>query len=75
MTEQGLATRYRPQDFRDIAGQPHVAMVLFRMIHEGSREDGWRPRKVPRVPQALLLTGTRGAGKTSTARILGKALN
>ena len=74
MTEESLARRYRPRDFRDLAGQPAVALTLFRMIHEGE-PGNWVPRKIPRVPQALLMTGTRGSGKTSTARILGKALN
>jgi DNA polymerase-3 subunit gamma/tau len=72
VSEEALARRYRPATFREMGGQPAVAGVMWRFIHDP--ETG-QPRKVPRVPQALLLTGTRGTGKTTSARILGAALN
>jgi len=74
VTGESLARRYRPERFTDLAGQPAAAFVLYRMLHEET-PDGWKPRKVPKVPQALIMTGTRGSGKTSSARILGAALN
>jgi DNA polymerase III subunit gamma/tau len=58
-----LALRYRPRTFADIVGQPPVTAVLYRMSY------------LRRLPAALLFSGCRGAGKTSTARILGAALN
>lgn len=58
-----LALEFRPQRFSDIAGQPWVSLVLDMMV----REDD--------VPEALIFHGVRGTGKTSTARILGSALN
>ncbi len=58
-----LARRYRPQTFDELVGQDHVARTLRNAIREG------------RVAHAYLFTGPRGVGKTSTARILAKALN
>jgi DNA polymerase-3 subunit gamma/tau len=58
-----LARRYRPQQFADIIGQEAVAQALVNAL-EGNR-----------VAHAYLFTGARGVGKTSTARILAKALN
>lgn len=58
-----LARRYRPQQFRDVVGQEPVARALVNAL-EGNR-----------VAHAYLFTGARGVGKTSTARILAKALN
>jgi DNA polymerase-3 subunit gamma/tau len=58
-----LARRYRPQTFADIIGQEHVARALTNAL-QGNR-----------VAHAYLFTGNRGVGKTSTARILAKALN
>lgn len=58
-----LALKYRPKQFADITGQRPVWLVLRRMVQLGQ------------VPTALLLTGSRGCGKTSTARILAAALN
>src|SRR5918998_2247653 len=58
-----LYRKYRPQTFDDILGQGHVSETLARAITED------------RVAHAYLFTGPRGTGKTSTARILAKALN
>jgi DNA polymerase III subunit gamma/tau len=58
-----LARRFRPQAFDDVVGQKHVAQALRNAIRAG------------RVAHAYLFTGARGVGKTSTARILAKALN
>ena len=58
-----LARRFRPQAFDDVIGQEHVARALRNAIRAG------------RVAHAYLFTGARGVGKTSTARILAKALN
>src|SRR6266576_1575426 len=58
-----LARRYRPQTFADLVGQEPVARALANAIDSG------------RVAHAYLFTGARGVGKTSTARILAKALN
>lgn len=58
-----LARRYRPQTFDDLVGQEAIVTTLRNAI----RSD--------RVAHAYLLAGPRGVGKTSTARILSKALN
>ncbi len=58
-----LARRFRPQAFDDVVGQDHVARALTNAIKAG------------RVAHAYMFTGARGVGKTSTARILAKALN
>ena len=58
-----LARRFRPQAFDDVIGQEHVARALTNAIKAG------------RVAHAYMFTGARGVGKTSTARILAKALN
>src|SRR5213083_2747051 len=58
-----LARRYRPQTFADLVGQEPVARALTNAIKGG------------RVAHAYLFTGARGVGKTSTARILARALN
>jgi DNA polymerase-3 subunit gamma/tau len=58
-----LARRYRPQGFADLVGQEVVARALVNAL------------KSNRVAHAYLFTGARGVGKTSTARILAKALN
>ncbi len=58
-----LARKYRPQTFADLSGQEHVTRILGNAIAAG------------RVAHAFLFTGVRGVGKTTTARILAKALN
>jgi DNA polymerase III subunit gamma/tau len=60
---QALYRKYRPQTFDEVIGQGHVTTTLTREVAEG------------RVAHAYLFTGPRGTGKTSTARILAKALN
>ncbi len=58
-----VARRYRPQTFTELIGQEHVAQALSNAI------------STHRVGHAYLFTGARGVGKTSSARILAKALN
>ena len=60
---QALYRRYRPQTFEDVVGQKHVADTLRNALRQG------------RIAHAYLFTGPRGTGKTSTARILTKAVN
>jgi DNA polymerase-3 subunit gamma/tau len=60
---QALYRKYRPQTFDEVIGQAHVTTTLAREVTEG------------RVAHAYLFTGPRGTGKTTTARILAKALN
>lgn len=63
MTYQVLARRLRPQRFADVVGQEHVTRTLQAAIAAG------------RVAHAFLFTGPRGVGKTTTARILARAIN
>src|ERR687891_280777 len=63
MAYLSLYRKYRPQTFDEILGQEHVSQTLANAISED------------RVAHAYLFTGPRGTGKTSTARILAKALN
>jgi DNA polymerase-3 subunit gamma/tau len=60
---QALYRKYRPQTFDDVIGQAHVTTTLSREVADG------------KVAHAYLFTGPRGTGKTTTARILAKALN
>jgi len=58
-----LARKWRPQRFEEVVGQQHITKTLQSAISQ------------KRVAHAFLFTGARGVGKTSTARILAKALN
>ena len=63
MTYQVLARKWRPKRFADLVGQEHVVRALSNALKES------------RLHHAYLLTGTRGVGKTTIARILAKSLN
>jgi DNA polymerase-3 subunit gamma/tau len=63
MAYQVTARKWRPQTFAELVGQQHVAHTLQNALRQG------------RIAHAYLFTGTRGVGKTTTARILAKALN
>ena len=58
-----LALKYRPQEFDDLIGQEVMAETIINSI------------KLKKTPNAYLLTGIRGVGKTTTARLIAKALN
>jgi DNA polymerase-3 subunit gamma/tau len=60
---QVLARKWRPQRFEDVVGQEHITRTLKNAIASG------------RIHHAFLFIGSRGIGKTTTARILAKALN
>ena len=63
MTNKILALKYRPQEFKDLIGQEVMAQTITNAI------------KLNKTPNAYLLTGIRGVGKTTTARLIAKALN
>ena len=63
MTNKILALKYRPQEFKDLIGQEVIAKTITNAI------------KLGKTPNAYLLTGIRGVGKTTTARLIAKALN
>ena len=58
-----LARKYRPQTFAEVIGQEAMVRTLSNAIASG------------RIAHAFILTGVRGVGKTTTARILARALN
>jgi len=63
MKHANLATTYRPQTFAEVAGQELIVKVLSRSVAQD------------KIAPAYLLSGTRGVGKTTIARIFAKALN
>ena len=63
MSYEVFARKYRPQTFDDLVGQEHVSQTLKNAVAQN------------RLAHAYLFVGPRGIGKTSTARILAKALN
>ncbi len=63
MSYQVLSRKWRPQVFEELIGQAHVVQTLQNALKRG------------RVAHAYILTGPRGVGKTTTARILAKTLN
>jgi DNA polymerase-3 subunit gamma/tau len=63
MSHQVLARKWRPRTFADIVGQQHIVRALTHALEHN------------RLHHAYLLTGTRGVGKTTFARILAKCLN
>jgi DNA polymerase III subunit gamma/tau len=63
MSYKVIARKYRPQSFNDIVGQEHVTRTLANAIRQN------------RVAHAYIFSGVRGVGKTTSARILAKAMN
>lgn len=63
MTNQVLALKWRPRNFSEVIGQPHVVQALSNGLDNN------------RLHHAFLFTGTRGVGKTTLARIFAKSLN
>lgn len=63
MTELALYRKWRSKNFEELIGQPHVTGTLLNAVRSG------------KVAHAYLFSGPRGTGKTSTAKILAKALN
>ncbi len=60
---QALYRKWRPKNFNDVYGQPHVTRTLQSQLESG------------RISHAYLFTGSRGTGKTTCAKILSKAVN
>ena len=63
MAYTALYRRFRPKSFSEVVGQDHIIQTLKNQIKSG------------RIGHAYLLTGGRGTGKTSTAKILARAIN
>ena len=63
MEFQVSARKWRPQKFSELIGQEHIVRTLSNAIELG------------KISHAYLFSGTRGVGKTTTARVLAKAIN
>ena len=63
MAYNALYRKYRPSRFSEVIGQEHITDVLLNQVRTG------------RIAHAYLFSGTRGTGKTSTARIFARAIN
>lgn len=63
MSYHALYRKYRPTDFSEVVGQDHITSILKNQVRTG------------RVAHAYLFSGSRGTGKTSTARIFARAIN
>lgn len=63
MAKQALYRKYRPSTFEEVVGQEHITRTLANQVKSGE------------ISHAYLFTGSRGTGKTSTARIFAKAIN
>lgn len=63
MSEIALYRKYRPQNFKNLVGQDHVRITILNALKEGH------------VSHAYLFCGPRGTGKTTTARLVAKAVN
>jgi DNA polymerase-3 subunit gamma/tau len=63
MSYEVLARKWRPQTFDEVVGQDHITRTLRKAVESG------------RISHAYLLSGPRGCGKTSTARIIAKVIN
>lgn len=62
MSYQVTARKWRPKTFKDLIGQDHITQTLINAL------------RAERLPHALLFSGTRGVGKTSSARVLAKTI-
>jgi len=63
MSYTALYRKFRPKNFSEVVGQDHIIQTLKNQIKSG------------RIGHAYLLTGGRGTGKTSTAKIFARAIN
>ena len=63
MSYEALARKYRPKNFKEVVGQQHVIQTIENSI------------KSKKILQSIILSGTRGVGKTTIARIIAKCLN